>query len=673
MSSKLTKQIQIKSQTLVNYKCSVGHCKNNQNIVSHPLLNVPICSECLEKYNLGEFTIENRDGKDYETFCRWCGDGGRLFFCDSCPKAFCFACLNCNFSNAEMQRIKNVSNRWKCLVCIPQPLDDLFEKNNWQPLITSKKRKHSMEIESEGITLVYPTESDKTKTFFLKEWVKELNPLSHTMTIVKDHPKEILTFNGDKYSLATSKFVDCYSTSTPMRNIRNESRLSSVYVRTETNGKKLLELEKVLETLADFKSLLSPRKIATRIGMLQKCVNKKDVKELKFDQFMMIDEVQPSEESGGCGFIPKDLLMHLMGNTKVGSRITSIQVRIISPKLGIFKGMLTIKENIDKIQLTPSMRKVGPSTVDSQFSDRVWLLIVNSSPSVNNLSMGTWINGGTPPKSFKQNKLSDMILNLFEMVGVPNKVITKYKTNRLEQISNSNSQRKFRKECWPVGIADPTDSIPDGFVYITGLSAEHIPKGGVFVTRAPCILPSDGRCVPVLTARPKKMSSSDWESLGKRTMGEIIFHNKKSSSNDKIGLPQMISGGDLDGDLYYVCWDSDIVDNVDIMRQAVMKNDSIANTNKPKCSSKIINSKYDNTNWLLAAQEHMISSDRIDDKRNVGILYKEMGKIFKSSPDSFHDKDYQLLGAAYKQSIDGQKHGGKIELPEYLKEKLKIH
>jgi hypothetical protein len=166
------------------------------------------------------------------------------------------------------------------------------------------------------------------------------------------------------------------------------------------------------------------------------------------------------------------------------------------------------------------------------------------------------------------------------------------------------------------------------------------------------------------------MSSRDWDSLGKRNMGEIIFHNKKNSSSDKVGMPQLISGGDLDGDLYYICWDTDIVGRIDKTREFEIEKDD--KETKLKNVSLNFNEQFDSNNWLLAAQNHMISNERKTEKRNVGIIYNEMEKLFKSSQPNLLNKDYKLLAAAYKHSIDGQKHGGDLDLPEYLKKKLQL-
>jgi len=63
-----------------------------------------------------------------EVYCRWCGEGGMLCLCDSCPKAFCSACIQQNFGLPEITRIQGLQERWSCFICAPQAIQDLAER-----------------------------------------------------------------------------------------------------------------------------------------------------------------------------------------------------------------------------------------------------------------------------------------------------------------------------------------------------------------------------------------------------------------------------------------------------------------------------------------------------------------------------------------------------------------
>ena len=168
------------------------------------------------------------------------------------------------------------------------------------------------------------------------------------------------------------------------------------------------------------------------------------------------------------------------------------------------------------------------------------------------------------------------------------------------------------------------------------------------------------------------MSTIQWEHLKSRSFGEIIFSNK-SSNDDGIGLPTLINDGDLDGDLYYVCWDENIVQNV----SQKLKLDSTIeiterNQNKVKIEESTTTSSNTDTpdNWLEMAQNYQIDPNVIKGKKMIAKLYKEKDKIFNESTLKDNDPDYILLAKAYKEAIDGQKHGGGTNLPCHLRKRL---
>jgi hypothetical protein len=106
-----------------------------------------------------------------------------------------------------------------------------------------------------------------------------------------------------------------------------------------------------------------------------------------------------------------------------------------------------------------------------------------------------------------------------------------------------------------------TGFLPPGHIFVTGLT---IQKEGtqkrlqsVLITRSPCVNPDDVQILPILTKRPPKMPSSTWMWLNQLHFGVVIFPLSQSSS--EVSLPETIASGDLDGDLYFTCWDSHII------------------------------------------------------------------------------------------------------------------
>eukprot|EP00930_Biecheleria_cincta_P097084 TRINITY_DN88813_c0_g1_i1.p1 TRINITY_DN88813_c0_g1~~TRINITY_DN88813_c0_g1_i1.p1 ORF type:complete len:672 (+),score=86.51 TRINITY_DN88813_c0_g1_i1:156-2018(+) len=454
-------------------------------------------------------------------------------------------------------------------------------------------------------------------------------------------------FEGRKYELCASK-VDSDGKSffgSPKEVVR------LFYVLKQLHGD---SLQAKLETVAAFSKLHEACKVASRLELLVSSASPEMEFQMDVADFEMIDEPQPSSDSGGCGFIPESMFPKLFSKPIEGKRTTAIQVRVVSPALGIFKGVLSKKRGISKIQLSPSMRKVGPSlNNDDQW---VWMLVTRSFPSKSNLQIGKWVNvGKTPCKSFKPEKLSSMMRRLMTTLAVPKSVISDY------------ARQELRKESWVVGVADPTfptNVIPSGHVYLSGLPAEQVPlingQRKVFLTRSPCTCPEDGHLLPLVTSKPRGMSDEDWQAFTERHFGEVIF------SNNGNAIPEAISEGDLDGDLYYVCWDETVVRHIKPAFVAEVPAGDASNQ-----STKVREPL--GSNWLSEARRYMQSGDASRTKQMIGKLYCAGEKAADKSPDGLFDPDARAFFKAYAQAIDAGKHGNSIDLPERLRKEVGMH
>jgi hypothetical protein len=235
---------------------------------------------------------------------------------------------------------------------------------------------------------------------------------------------------------------------------------------------------------------------------------------------------------------------------------------------------------------------------------------------------------------------------------VPNELCREY--------TKKSKTRKRLAHAYVGGFADPTDAIPSGSVFVTG--SKHLAQVTLFVTRSPCIHPSDGRMLPNLTTKPVAMSTKDWEWLNELPFGAIIFSGAEEGMKP---LPTFIANGDLDGDLYFVCWDAEILGHV--------KAEAIVNVDLDLEMGD--NGPSDDENWLENAQQLMVDPTRYGEQGQlVGKLYKLASKAADENTELFmNDPDAMAFARAYSEALDYRKHGRNISLPFHLHEKLPLN
>lgn len=467
--------------------------------------------------------------------------------------------------------------------------------------------------------------------------------------------------DGKRYELYYTDVVD---DQTKASMFNRPKKVMAHYVQTDN----LRELE---ESLADFGSL-HPRKVwARRKLFLSKAA--KLGRGYAFKDILATDAtVHDSTHTAGCGFICEKFLVELLGSDAAAKRALGIQVRICIPTLGVFKGILLRKSVTTgpPIQLNESLRKIGASRCPSARKSG-YMIINRVFPSTSNLQVARLFpsyEGRPVTKSFmkelkaeRECKFSIMYRRLLQGLGVPTYVMEEYlesykagKGGTLPNVCHTHL----------VGFADPTEELPPNTVYVTGIKHGDIDVRSVLISRSPAMEPYDCRKVRVITTKPQCMSQKNWDWLQTLHFGGLIFASPKEGQRP---LPELIADGDLDGDLYFVCWNSVLLSHAKPL--PITGKDLECLDGETRISSY-------NEFWFEEAQNFVSStSDNIVSIAHLtGCLYNASvyERTDKKVPrknrqiKSIHDPDAVAFARAYKEVLEFKKHGGKIRLPKHL-------
>ena len=581
-----------------------------------------------------------------------------------------------------------------------------------------------MEIEK---IVLRPKFSQPAESNFLTEWLGE-RVQKYEVPLGRGElslPPASGSYHGRELELVSAKINKAESKG---KFGQRKETYQMMYVAVSGDGLPTINLREELEKIAAFEAQSSTvRKTIARLELLQSAAVRGKILTLRASQFEMIDEptslLTGKEMCDGCGFIGDELLFELLGggdgalkslreiidaeglsvkkNTggkegrtlrDISSEIeaarerkmqttegdgqkppaftaalhhVAVQIRAFGPRIGIVKGMLVRKPGISTIQLPPSMVKVGPSRhVDIDVSDGDWvsLIIKNEHPSSNNTLRAKVLKGESLSTSQRKElaenlKMKDMFKNLWRTLGVPKEVLVAYEKKPPEQATHA----------WLVGCADPTDALPPGHIFVTGLHSMAVAQKltRVFITRSPCTKPSDGQLLPLVMERPPNMPLATWEWLLRLPFGAVLF----SGLGDGPPLPAQIADGDLDGDLYLTCWDTNMLSHITPRVEQGVKgggSDGVARERWPALLAADNDPVVTGDGWLDQVQQKMLDSSVFGERALIGKLYNRMDKIASSHELGMDHPDARAFGAAYVQALEREKHGGAIELPEHL-------
>jgi RNA dependent RNA polymerase len=355
---------------------------------------------------------------------------------------------------------------------------------------------------------------------------------------------------GKCYNLVCSKHIKRDQKS-PIWN-RDSDQGAQGYIKAYYVGRNEKYIAKSLCSIADFNDM-THSKAASRLELLvSPALIAPDGTPRAFWWHEDDLEVIEDNHTLGCGFAPTVFFSSLFPDQPCAS---CCQVRIITAKLGVFKGMLMSYPLSSKILLPLSMLKVKPSrSSDSCLEGKAFILVRGIFPSKSALMMNRHLHpqlSKPPPSSqFNLRPLSSMIKKILELAGLSSDCLEAY----------AYESATWRRRTWAfcVGVCDPTNSLPEGTVFVTGMGVGRNSVKKVYMTRCPCTEVGDGKLVERVHEKPLTMETEYWNFLKSLHFGVVIFANPQKENG--LPLPPQISNGDLDGDQYFICWDDEILE-----------------------------------------------------------------------------------------------------------------
>lgn len=478
--------------------------------------------------------------------------------------------------------------------------------------------------------------------------------------------------------------------------VRKGEPTSWHYVATAGACLPRISLGAELQRVGDFAAITPPSKLAARLELLCSRAGAHSTARMDASMFDVVPDLSPAGALGaamadGCGFAPEWLVTQLAAQAGALSpeQACALQVRVYSPELGVFKGMLMRRPGLEAVQLTHSMRKVArgnaaagaaeepPAAAEGALaqalrSDEALLLVKLVHPTRTNVlrthphlqpppppqppAGGAGAGGGGWPHAQAERlpgPPSEMVLRLWAALGLGRATIDAYsarcrRAGSLAELPHASLS----------GVADPFASLPPGSVFAPGISGSRL-----FVTRFPCVKPSDGRLLPLVTSRPQSMLQSQWEWLGRLPFGTLVF-----SVRGQRPLPEICGDGDLDGDLYFACWDEAHV-LPGLSERGPSPNPRTlpkppAPARAPAARAAPIGER------LREVHAHLTDPATLHGKWEIGRIFRVWEAVVAQRALGMDDPDALLLADAYLQALDAGKHGGEMHLPPHLRELL---
>ncbi|KAJ3842639.1 RdRP-domain-containing protein [Lentinula raphanica] len=421
--------------------------------------------------------------------------------------------------------------------------------------------------------------------------------LSSNRVVMREDPSKLVIASFEKFrfpeqrpSVATDYMIRMFKSGLFLNGTQyrffghgnSQLRGRGCYLREANNDE---ELDNIIYSLGELKGIMNVAKRAKRIGLL---FSGAEVDFLLRPEYVGdIDDLMTGDEnfSDGCGLISKRLCVQIARKKRVVFQARNYTPCVYQIRYKGYKGVVMIHPDMDQekkhlIEFRKSMKKFK-STIDDTFAvvgystpysfgrlnnDIVVLLsslgITNEVFLAKQEAYFNWIEQATSdvikgfeflasqgPKYFEDANrlvLDGFTPDLLRTIrGAQNSELAAFKKN--DDLKKERVRMLVHKSRRLYGVCDPHRILREGEVHVRVMTSRNgcstIIGTDVIVVRNPCLHPGD-----IL-----KLRAVDKPELS-HLVDCVVF-----ASQGKRSPTAMSSGGDLDGDEYFVCWDPDIV------------------------------------------------------------------------------------------------------------------
>ncbi|GJJ78907.1 RNA-dependent RNA polymerase [Entomortierella parvispora] len=383
--------------------------------------------------------------------------------------------------------------------------------------------------------------------------------------------------------------------------------------------------------MGDFSHIRSIAKYGARMGQCFSSTTA--IATLQSSEVRMIDDIEHDGHnfSDGCGKISPELARQISIELEKETTPSAFQIR-----LGGSKGVLAYSAHLRgrRVEIRPSMKKfdVAHNVLEvirtsgflgSHLNRQIIILLTSLGvpdqvildlrdkmvQNLDKIESDDQLAMQTLLQNWDENGTSKMMVMMIRAGFLARNdpmiknLLTLFKLQSLEEL-RKKARIFVPKGAYLLGICDDTGTLKEGEIFVQVSSMETANKrtvieGSCVVVRSPCFHPGDVRVVRAVRRR-ELMHLHD----------VVVF-----STKGLRGIPNMCSGGDLDGDDFTLIWDPNIVNRVQQVPPMVYHGKEIlANSDVTIADIQKFFVQYAVSNNLgVIANAHLALSDQLEE------------------------------------------------------------